>query len=440
MNPSASKSPRLAVVGAGWAGLAAAVRATEAGARVTLFEAARAAGGRARGLPPREGHATVLDNGQHILIGAYARALALMETIGVNPALALDRRPLALVYPDGMGLRLPPWRPPWNALWGLATAHGWSPSERLRLLMRATAWQLGGFRCDPDRSVAELCAGLPAPWLARFIEPLCVSALNLPAAQASAAVFLRVLRDAMFDAPGGSDLLLPRVDLGALLPEPALAWLAGRGAETRIGQRVRAIEPNAGRWQLDSETFDAVVLAVPVWEAVRLIASVPAGQPWTASAGGLRHTAIATVYLRTGTCASSAPGLAEPMLALDASDEEPAQFLFDRGRLGGPAGLLAFVVSAAHGERAAIEAAVLRQAKRVLRRDDLVPVATVLERRATFACVPGLRRPPMRIAPALVAAGDYVEGPYPATLEGAVRSGEAAAAEALRAASEPPAQ
>ena len=115
------------------------------------------------------------------------------------------------------------------------------------------------------------------------------------------------------------------------------------------------------------------------------------------------------------------------MLALRSSAQHPAQFVFDRGQLGSPAGLLAFVVSAARGERATLQTQVLAQARAQLGLA-LQAVQTVVEKRATFACTPGLQRPPIAIAPGLLACGDYVEGPYPATLEGAVRSGCAAVA------------
>jgi hypothetical protein len=116
------------------------------------------------------------------------------------------------------------------------------------------------------------------------------------------------------------------------------------------------------------------------------------------------------------------------MVALRSSPEAPAQFAFDRGQLGGPAGLLAFIVSASRGERAEIERQVLAQACAQLGLASLQPLRTVVEKRATFACTPGLQRPDAAIAPGLWAAGDYVAGPYPATLEGAVRSGQQAAA------------
>ena len=103
----------------------------------------------------------------------------------------------------------------------------------------------------------------------------------------------------------------------------------------------------------------------------------------------------------------------------------PAQFVFDRGQLGGPAGLLAFVISASRGSREQLQAQVLQQAKAQLGLD-LQAVQTVVEKRATIACTPALVRPPMDIAVGLRACADYVDGPYPSTLEGAVRSATAA--------------
>ncbi len=99
----------------------------------------------------------------------------------------------------------------------------------------------------------------------------------------------------------------------------------------------------------------------------------------------------------------------------------PAQFVFDRSQLGGPAGLWAFVVSACNGDQETLQREVMAQAH-ALGWTSLEPLQTVVEKRATFACTPGLQRPPARIAPGLLACGDYVDGPYPATLEGAVRS------------------
>lgn len=418
---------RLAIVGAGWAGLAAAVAAAQDGQSVTLFEAARTLGGRARTVPVTltDGSGARLDNGQHILIGAYVETLRLMEAVGVDPRAALLRLPLVLRDPQGQGLGLPAWPAPWDAVAGILSARGWRWGDKLSLLRAAVAWKLAGFQCAPELSVAELTRGVSPRVREGMIEPLCVSALNTPAERASAQVFLRVLRDALFGAGhgdwGGSNLLLPRQDLGRLFPEAAGAWLQGHGAEVCLGQRVQRLAPREGGWEVDGERFHGVVLATPAPEAARLLEdSGIAAAAWIASARSLAHEAIATVY------ATGGPRLDAPMLALHSGPGAPAQFVFDRGQLGGPAGLLAFVVSASAREKEVLEAEVVAQAAALGWR--VQPLRTIVEKRATFACTPGLQRPPQAIAPGLVAGGDYVEGPYPATLEGAVRSGLAAVA------------
>jgi hydroxysqualene dehydroxylase len=409
----------VAVIGGGWAGLAAAVHATEAGHQVTLIEMAAQLGGRARSLA----EAPHLDNGQHILIGAYTQSLALLRRVGVDPSQALMRLPLRLRYPGHEGLHLPPGPPLIAFARAVLGYSSWPWRARLALLRASLGWAVAGFRCAPDLSVAELCDGLPAPVRQELIDPLCVAALNTPARQASAQVFLRVLRDALFSGPGSADLMLPRLPLSELLAEPARAWLRARGAELRLGRRVTAVE--VGPLRVDGERFDAVVLACSALETARLSEVISPG--WAAQARALRFEPIITVYLQS-------PGstLPAPMVALQEDSEAPAQFIFDLGRLGHSPGLFACVISGAapwveRGLDAAGTAA-LAQVTKVLRWHVPPTVLRVLaEKRATFACTPGLQRPPALIAPGLWAAGDYVDGPYPATLEGAVRAGFAAA-------------
>ena len=420
---------KVAVIGAGWAGCAAAVEATRLGQQVTVFEAARVPGGRARRVDSQwpDGTALALDNGQHILIGAYNETLRLMADVGMVADTALLRLPLTLRFPDGTGLAFPRLPAPLDALAGMVRARGWSWRDKLSLLRAAVGWQVSGFRCAPALSVAQLCGTLSPTVKASLIEPLCVAALNTPAERASGQVFLRVLRDSLFSHAGGSNLLLPRTDLSALLPDAALAWLAQRGATLRLGIRVLALAPAGERWQVDAENFDRVILACPPLDAARLAegTGLPCA-PWLAQARALQFEAITTVYAFSPTAR-----LAQPMLALRASASggaAPAQFVFDRGQLGGPAGLLAFVVSASNGDNVALSRQVLQQGAQQLGLTQLRAVQTIVEKRATFACLPGLRRPAAQLLPGLLACGDYIAGPYPATLEGAVRSGLAAAA------------
>jgi squalene-associated FAD-dependent desaturase len=424
------------MVGGGWAGLAAAVTATQAGHQVTLLEASRHWGGRARALPCTlpDGKPTLLDNGQHILIGAYTDTLALMRSVGVDPDATLLRLPLSLLFPDGEGLRLPDWPTPLDVLAGVLGARGWSVADKWSLLRTTSRWQLGGFQCAPTLSVADLCNGLSPKVLHTLIEPLCVSALNTPAERASGQVFLRVLKDSLLGGKGYSNLLLPRTDLSSLFADAAARWLGDQGATLRLGQRVEKMEALTfqGGWRVEGQAFDSVIWATSSTVASQVLgqaagegSTAQAMRAWAARAASLRFESIATVYVQAGKVR-----LPQPMLALRASADYPAQFVFDRGQLGGPTGLLAFVVSASNDERAALQTKVFQQARvqldAALQGQELVAIQTVVEKRATFACTPGLVRPAQQVAPGLLVCGDYVAGPYPATLEGAVRSGLAA--------------
>ncbi|PAT37157.1 hydroxysqualene dehydroxylase, partial [Vandammella animalimorsus] len=367
--------------------------------------------------------------------------------------------------------RLPaPLQAPAQALgtaWALLRAQGWGWGARLALLRRLQAWQRAGFACAPTASVAQLCAGLPQAVVQQLIEPLCTAALNTPLAQASGAVFLRVLQDSVAGGPGSADLLLPKVPLGDLLAEPAWHWLQAQGAQLRLGQRINQLQPAADSqagagWLLDGQHFDAVLLATPAGEALRLLRPLAAEaeaeaatgaaasaelRSWLQQAAALRHEAIGTVFLRAAGAdtaaaappAAPAPGLlARPMLAL--APGGVAQYVFDRQQLTGEPGLLAWVASTLDAalDKAALTQRVLAQVQALpgLAGRRWQPVASIIEKRATFACTAGLQRPgqqPCSAWPRLLVCGDYVHGPYPATLEGAVRSGQQAVAALRRA-------
>lgn len=424
---------KVAVIGGGWSGLAAAVQATQDGRQVTLFEMAGQLGGRARSVncKSEDGQDLTLDNGQHILIGAYRQSLTLMSTLGVDATSALQRMPLRLRYPDLEGLSLPSWPHP---ILGFAVAtlrcRHWHWSDRMNLLGHCASWAVKGFSCDPRLSVAELCAGLPQTVRDQLIDPLCVAALNTPMQRASATVFLRVLRDALFGARGSSDLLLPKLPLSELVAGPGAIWLQSWGAKILTGRRIEKICPEGPRWMVDGQAFDAVILACTASEANRLVH--PIDPAWAQIAGALRYEPILTVYLH-----SAGSRFPAPMMALHAGPEAPAQFAFDLGALHQDpqqAGRFALVISDArawleHGLAHATQVT-LAQARLALKTFWVTPpvlLRALTEKRATFACTPGLQRPRARIAPGLMAAGDYVDGPYPATLEGAIMAGSAAA-------------
>lgn len=419
---------RVTVVGAGWAGLAAAVRLTQRGHQVTLLEAAPSLGGRARTVVHR---GQPMDNGQHILIGAYRRTLALLHDTGVDVSRTLSRQPLALRQPDGQGLKLPLAPRAVDLLLGIATLRAWPRSARASMLAMAGRWALRRFQCAPHRTVRDLCAGMHPTAFDGLVRPLCLAALNTDPAQASGVVFLRVLRDALLGPRGSADLLLPRAPLGALLPQAAARWLEDRGASLRLRHRAMALTPCDAGWQVDDVRGDAVVLACAPREASRLAATVD--PTWAERCAALAHEPIATVLLET----ESPVSLGAPMVMLP---DGPAQFAFDLRAFGHAAAdcnhRFTFVVSAATDGLAAgttgIAEAVLAQARRhfegLAADDGLRVVSSIVDKQATFRCEAGLRRPGSTIAEGLHAAGDHIDGPYPGTLEGAVLSGEASAA------------
>lgn len=389
---------KVAVIGAGWAGLTAAVRAVQAGHSVTVFEAARCLGGRARAVDVTlpNGESITLDNGQHVLLGAYRQTLDLMQTVGGDLNAMLTRLPVRL---------------------STFQTQRWAWHDHTSLVRALIGWALRGFSCPEGLSVLDLSKNTSPRVMVDLIEPLCLSALNTAPAEASGRVFLRVLKDAFLNKPyvwtGGkyasSDMLIPKVDLGRTFPSLAGYWLQARGASVRLGERVVSLKP------VQNE-FDHVVIATPPWEAARLLRDI--APQWAASVDTLGYRAIATVYVQ----AAGDFELLKPMLALPSDAQNPAQFVFKRNEAKG---LLAFVVSNAKsgdsGDREELERLVLTQGQAILG-VALQAVFTIVERRATFACTAQITRPAKLVLAGLSVVGDYVDGPYPSTIEGAVLS------------------
>ncbi|HEY0061714.1 MAG TPA: hydroxysqualene dehydroxylase HpnE [Telluria sp.] len=433
-----------AVIGAGWAGCAAAVELANAGYQVTLFEAARTLGGRARAV---EVNGTLLDNGQHILLGAYAETLRLMRLTGIERDQAVLTLPLQMRYPPGHGMdfvapRLPA---PLHLAIALLRATGLASADKMALARFSTTARWMDWTLHNDCSVSELLERYDqTPRLVQLMwRPLCLAALNTPLERASAQVFLNVLRDSLGARRSSSDMLLPRADLSTLFPSAAAALVEAHGGTVRLGAKVQAVRPQAGGWQIEA-TGNAVD---GQWhsraDVVVLAAGAPASAPLLAQLGqtalaaqldAFEYEPIATCYLQYPTSTT----LALPFYALvdDPANSHWGQFVFDRGQLDiVQSGLFAVVISASTAAtalgREALAAAIAEQLAAVLGRPELrTPLwsQVITEKRATFACTPGLQRPGVDGGlPGLAIAGDYTASDYPATLEAAVRSGVAAA-------------
>lgn len=414
---------RVAVVGAGYAGLAAATELAAAGIAVDVFEASRSLGGRARAV---EIEGLTLDNGAHILVGAYTETLRLMRLVGA-PATGLLRLPLHLEFPGRFRVHAPRLPAPLHLAWALLTAQGLRWSDRLAAIAFMRRQQGSRFRLPTDTTVSELIAAQPEATRRFLWEPLCLAALNTAPGQASAQVFLNVLRDSLAAGRAASDLLLPATDLSSLFPEPAARFIEAHGGCVKRGARIARVSRNNTAYTLDGHgPYAQVILAVAPQHLPVLVEGLPELTPVGTQLQSYAWEPIVTCYLAY----PESVRLPQPMLGVT---DGTAQWLFDHGQSHGQPGLFAAVISASRRHRK-IEA---QQLADEIHREiaQIVPnlpaprwTRVIAEQRATFACTPGVSRPPTLTAlPGLFLAGDYVAGDYPATLEGAIRSGVAAA-------------
>jgi hydroxysqualene dehydroxylase len=410
----------VAVIGGGYAGMAAAVTLAEREVPVTVFEAAKILGGRARRVEHRD---LALDNGLHILIGAYGETLRLMRLVGADPERLLLRLPLAWQVHGQLRLKAAALPAPLHLLAGLLAARGAPLSERLAAARFMLRMRRRGYALQQDASVASLLEqhGQGGRMTKLLWRPLCVSALNTPLESASARVFLNVLRDSLGAARSASDLLLPRVDLSRLFPEPASNYIAARGGSVLTGERVTAIDVTDSGFAVRSTGGEHGFT-----HAGAFLVGISALADVAEAVERLEYQPIYSVYL----CYPGEHRLPAPMLGFESA---LLQWAFDRGALSGQRGVIGAVISAEGAHQDPPQDELARLVHQELQQQ-LGPLPeplwhrVIAEKRATFACTPGLKRPEARTPLRnFYLAGDYVAGDYPGTIESAVRSGVAAA-------------
>ena len=422
------------IVGAGWAGLAAGVSLSAAGIPVRIFEAAKQIGGRGRTV---QLDGAELDNGQHLMIGAYHELLGLLDTLQVSEQDLFARLPQQLKILDAASagidfeLRLPRLPAPLHLLFGMLASRPMSLGDKFSTLLRFN--RLLNTPLQQDCSVSRwlASAGLPEAYVERLLKPLCLAALTTRPDEASAQIFQTVLLQTFQGARANTDLLIARRNMGDLFPAQARAFIEGHGGELLTTHRVSRIEADEQRVraiQINDERLavDQLILATSPVATQRLLAKVSACADLAEQLSRFEYEAITTVYLHYAQDIR----LQEPMLGLrDAS----AEWLFDR-RLCGQPGVIAGVISAA--DPALSHDHVATQLAEELSRLFGWPQPhhhrVIVEKRAALRCTPDIDkiRPGIQTTLAnLRICGDYINSEaagtagLPSTLEAALRSG-----------------
>ncbi len=430
---------RVAVIGGGLAGITAALRCADAGCQVTVFEARPQLGGLTHSF--RRGELRV-DNGQHVFLRCCTSYRSLLRRLGVADRVELQPRLAIPVRSPNrerlVWLRRTALPAPLHLAASLLRYRPLSTLERMRFALAAVALR----RVDPTHP--ETDEQNFGTWLRRhgqsdraiaaLWELVGVATLNARADQASLSLAATVFQEGLLTDAAAADIGWSLVPLRKLHGDPAQACLGAVGAQVRTGVAVRGIESRDGRWRLITDgaraTVDRVILAVPPAAAEQLLPegslSLPAG--WSHRLGSVPIVNVHVVLDR--------PVLDEPFIA---GVDTPVQWVFDRTAQSGLATgqYLAVSLSAADDQvntpTAALRAQFLPALAALLpaMRDAQVRDFFVTrERHATFRPAPGtaaLRPPAVTAARGLFLAGAWTATGWPATMEGAVRSGAAAA-------------
>lgn len=425
----------IAIIGGGCAGLSAAATLTERGYAVTLFEASSQLGGRARSVVvENKDLLQLLDNGQHILLGAYNATLSLLEKAGVKEEEAFLRLPLQLNMQSALtkatlSLKSAHYLPaPLNLLAGFLFSKGLTWGERISALKFMRYLQSSGYEIRNDLSLASfLKQHKQSRKLIQMLwEPLCLAALNTPLKKASSRIFLNVLRDTFSGHKKNSDFLIPKLDLSKIISQPLAHYIQANGGTIKLNHRIRSLVETDHGFHIETKHgmlhFSHVIVATSPARTDKLLAQLPKLKASQDKTHHYQYQPIYTVYLQYPIETK----LPQVMTGLT---DSTSQWVFDRGELCGEKGLLAVIVSAegAH-QKLTQDALALNVANELKQIFPHLPKPlwhkVIAEKRATFACLPDLARPTNRtVQNNLYLAGDYTYASYPATIEGAVRSG-----------------
>ncbi len=448
------------IIGGGWSGLACAITLADNNIPIVLLESAPQLGGRARGVhfkqflntADKKAYSTQanrahqqLDNGQHIMLGAYHTTLSLFHCLGIDTKKVLQRQTLQLSLfspktdnnkKHAIHLTTPQLPAPLHLIVALATTQVLSVKERFSAISMSIKLAIKQFTLKKDISVKSLLNHYQqSPFLIQVLwEPLCLATMNTPIHSASAQLFLNVLKDSFSHKRSDCDYLFFKQNLSECFCQPAQAFIEQHGGSIHLSSKVIDIIPKAQSFIINTayEQFESsnIVLATPAAISQKILSKTPIASPYLLPREAsleFQYEPICTVYLQY----PSGTQLPQTMIGLFAT---LSQWVIDRS-LCQQDGLLAIVISGSGKHLTMAQQDLAQHIHNELsacldKLPQFIDYQIIIEKKATFSAKVDIekQRPSNKTQiNGLFLAGDYTQTHYPSTLEGAVKSGICAA-------------
>lgn len=427
------------IIGGGWAGLSAAIKLVEQGKTVCIIETAKQLGGRARKVQYKQ---YSVDNGTHIMIGAYSETLKLIKKIhNLNSPTyieseLLERQMLGLNYkqPNNKTISIPKIAlpAPFNIIFSFLLASGLTLKEKLLILKLGLKIKLNLINLTADTPLESFLnnQNQTEPLIKKIWEPLCLAIMNTPINQCSSEIFLRVIEEAFFKSRQASNLLLFKKDLSETFATPAQKYIEQRQGKVSLNQKISSIKKEKSGYTITTQSNvfygENIIIATAPIAAIKLLDSINANHHLDTLLNNLAafsYQPICTVYIQypeSVKCERSMQGFLGTT----------AQWMFDKSSTN-KAGFISIIISSQGTHTEWDNPSLTKNISHELsllypKWPQPIDAFVIREKRATFTASVNINR----IRPSnktnldhIWLAGDYTNTQYPATLEGAVRSG-----------------
>jgi len=432
------------IIGAGWSGLSAACHLVNRGHTINIFESSKQIGGRARSISLDGFVQPEVDNGQHLLIGAYHETLSLMRLISADINKLLKRQKLELNMfglldngkKDKLHLKTYNLPSPFHLFFGVVLCPNLTITQKLRVIHFSLKLSSNTILNNGDISVAGLLSKYKQPdkLINALWEPLCLATLNTPIHEASAEVFITVLKMSLLGKQQDSEFLFTSKNLNCIFPEPAVNYLHQYNTAINLSSRATEIiiKNNSIEGVIVNNKLiptKNLILAIPPYACTKLLSRHNELQNITKQLSQIEYQPICTIYLQFPEDIS----LDQPMIGIWGTT---IQWLFDR-KIVNQNGLMAAIISTNGNHMSLDNASLIKQVQselKILFPDWPEPLNSkvIREKRATFSCKVNIsnNRPGNKTTvKGLWICGDYTNTNLPATLESAVISGKIVATE-----------